>query len=239
MQQLPVINDTLGFKTLITEGDAKTIKGVKLGFRTGIMYLSPADQSGVINVCASASVGCKAMCLNTAGRGQMDMVQAVRLARTLYLKTNPVQFAARLESEVERLIKAARKAGVTPAIRINGTSDLPSLARPLAEKFSDVQFYDYTKLAQPWKRTLTNYDITFSRSEVNESLCRDALANGINVAVVFSTKKNEALPDEYLGVEVINGDEHDLRFLDRKGVVVGLTAKGRAKKDTSGFVVRV
>lgn len=67
------------FKSLITSGDAKTIKGEKLGYRTGIMYLSPADASKVINVCPKASVGCKAMCLNTAGRGQMDMVQQVRL----------------------------------------------------------------------------------------------------------------------------------------------------------------
>lgn len=227
------------FKSLITSGDAKTIKGVKLGYKTGIMYLAPADQSGVINVCPFASVGCKAMCLNTAGRGQMAMVQQVRLARTLFLKTNPVEFEKQLRNEVEATIKSARRANMVPAIRINGTSDLPRLVTPLAEEFSDVQFYDYTKIPKPWKRVRKNYDITFSRSETNQKECLDALNNGINVAVVFSTKKTEKLPDEYLGFEVINGDEHDLRFLDKKGVIVGLTAKGRAKKDTSGFVVKV
>jgi hypothetical protein len=35
---------------------------------------------------------------------------------------------------------------------------------------------------------------------------------------------------------VINGDETDLRFLDAKGVIVGLRAKGKARKDTTGFV---
>jgi hypothetical protein len=229
----------MDFKTLITSGDAKTIKGEKLGYRTGIMYLSPANQSKVINVCPSASVGCKAMCLNTAGRGQMDMVQQVRLARTLFLKENPKAFEAQLALEVEKVINSARKAGMIPAIRINGTSDLPRLALPLAERFSDVQFYDYTKLSKVWTRTRANYDLTFSRSETNEKDCLAALDNGINVAVVFSTKKGEKLPDEYLKREVINGDEHDLRFLDKKGVIVGLTAKGRAKKDTSGFVVKV
>lgn len=229
----------MSFKTLITSGDAKTIKGQKLGYRTGIMYLAPADASQVINVCPSASLGCKAMCLNTAGRGQMDMVQQVRLARTLFLKENPVAFAKRLEIEVAKLIASAIRAGMTPAIRVNGTSDLPRLALPLTEQFSGTQFYDYTKLPKPWQRVRPNYDITFSRSETNERDCLDALNNGINVAVVFSTKKTEQLPDEYLGFEVINGDEHDLRFLDKKGVIVGLTAKGRAKKDTSGFVVRV
>jgi hypothetical protein len=227
------------FKTLITSGDAKTIKGEKLGYRTGIMYLSPANQSGVINVCPSASLGCMAMCLNTAGRGQMDMVQKVRLARTLFLKDNPTEFSARLRGEVSKLIASAKRANMIPAIRINGTSDLPKLVAPLAEEFKDVQFYDYTKLPKPYKRTRSNYDITFSRSETNEKDCLDALANGINVAVVFSTKKNEKLPDSYLGYEVISGDEHDLRFLDKKGVIVGLTAKGKAKRDTSGFVVKV
>lgn len=227
------------FKSLITSGDAKTIKGEKLGYRTGIMYLAPAFASGVINVCPKASAGCMAMCLNTAGRGQMDMVQQVRLARTIQLATNLVGFKTQLRSEVEALIKSAQRAKLIPAIRINGTSDLPRLALPLVEEFSTVQFYDYTKLPKPWLRTRTNYDLTFSRSETNLKDCLAALDNGINVAVVFSTKKGEKLPDEYLGFEVINGDEHDLRFLDKKGVIVGLTAKGRAKKDTSGFVVKV
>lgn len=227
------------FQSLITSGDAKTIKGEKLGYRTGIMYLAPAKLSGIINVCPSASVGCKAMCLNTAGRGQMSMVQQVRLARTIHLKQNPNAFRAQLHDEVASVISSAVRANMIPAIRVNGTSDLPRLALPLAEEFDTVQFYDYTKIPQPYKRTRKNYDLTFSRSETNEKDCLDALANGINVAVVFSTKKGEKLPDEYLGYEVINGDEHDLRFLDKKGVIVGLTAKGRAKKDTSGFVVKV
>jgi hypothetical protein len=229
----------MSFKTLVTSGDAKTIKGEKLGYRTGIMYLAPANESGVINVCPSASLGCMAMCLNTAGRGQMSMVQEVRRARTLFLKTNPVEFVTQLRGEVSDVIKRANKANMVPAIRINGTSDLPRLVTPLLDEFPNVQFYDYTKIPQPWKRVRTNYDLTFSRSETNEKDCLDALNHGINVAVVFSTKKTEKLPDEYLGFEVVNGDEHDLRFLDPKGVVVGLTAKGRAKKDTSGFVVRV
>lgn len=227
------------FKSLITSGDAKTIKGEKLGYRTGIMYLAPSRESGVINVCPSASLGCMAMCLNTAGRGQMAMVQQVRVARTIQLKNNPVAFKKQLHDEVASVIASAKRANMIPAIRVNGTSDLPRLALPLAEEFDSVQFYDYTKLPKPWTRSRKNYDLTFSRSETNEKDCLDALANGINVAVVFSTKKGEKLPDEYLGFEVINGDEHDLRFLDKKGVIVGLTAKGRAKKDTSGFVVRV
>jgi hypothetical protein len=80
----------------------------------------------------------------------------------------------------------------------------------------------------------SNYSLTFSRSETNESQCLDVLARGGNVAVVFRSK---TLPTHWNGFPVINGDENDLRFLDPKGVVVGLTAKGKAKSDTSGFVV--
>ena len=42
--------------------------------------------------------------------------------------------------------------------------------------------------------------------------------------------------ETWKGFEVVNGDETDLRFLDKKGVVVGLIEKGRAKKDETGFV---
>ena len=59
------------------------------------------------------------------------------------------------------------------------------------------------------------------------------LNRGTNVSVVF-----DRVPGEWLGRKVIDGDAHDLRFLDPEGVIVGLKAKGRAKKDTSGFVVR-
>ena len=227
------------FKSLITTGDAKTSKGEKLNYKTGIMYLAPANESGVINVCPSASLGCMAMCLNTAGRGQMSLVQEVRRSRTIFLKTNPQDFRTILRNEVAAVIKSARRAGMIPAIRVNGTSDMPSLVTPLAEEFSDVQFYDYSKLPKPWTRTKSNYDITFSRSETNEKECRDALANGINVAVVFNVKPHAPKPDEFWGYEVIDGDLHDLRFLDKKGVIVGLFAKGKAKKDQTGFVVKI
>ena len=229
----------LNFGSLLTEKNVKTIKGLKKGYRTGILYLAPANESGVINVCPSASVGCKATCLFTAGHGRYDNVRQVRINRTLFYKSNPKAFAELLSQDVASKIQKFEKSGFIPAFRINGTSDLPKLALPLAEQFPEVQFYDYTKIPKPWLRTRKNYDLTFSASETNLRETMDALANGINAAVVFSTKPGQALPDSYLGYEVISGDETDLRFLDKKGVVVGLTAKGKARKDTSGFVVQV
>jgi len=88
-------------------------------------------------------------------------------------------------------------------------------------------------------RARPNYHITFSHSETNLDECKRALSHGLNVAVVFDTRKNSVLPSEFLGRPVIDGDLHDVRFLDgHKGAIIGLRAKGPAKKDESGFVVK-
>ena len=78
----------------------------------------------------------------------------------------------------------------------------------------------------------SNYHLTFSRSETNDKLAEMVLEMGGNVAVVFRNQ----LPKTWKGYEVVNGDDNDLRFLDKQGVVVGLIEKGMAKKDTTGFV---
>ena len=41
----------------------------------------------------------------------------------------------------------------------------------------------------------------------------------------------------FLNRPVVDGDKSDLRFLDGENVIVGLIAKGQAKKDQSGFVI--
>lgn len=224
---------------LLTTQNSKTSKGEKKGYLTGILYLKPADSSGKVNVCPMATAGCKASCLNTAGRGVFDTVQAGRQRKTDLYVANKKAFVTELKKNVEKLVRKAARLNLTPVVRINGTSDIPALAREVAKSFPTIQFYDYTKISKPYKRTMANYHLTFSKSEDNLDDCLDALNNGINVAVVFE----KALPKKYLGFEVINGDETDLRFLDKKGkngkgVIVGLKAKGRAKKDKTGFVVR-
>jgi hypothetical protein len=40
-----------------------------------------------------------------------------------------------------------------------------------------------------------------------------------------------------MGLQCIDGDNSDIRHVDPKGVIVALYAKGKAKKDTSGFVI--
>jgi hypothetical protein len=134
--------------------------------------------------------------------------------------------------------KKAVKMGVKLAVRPNGTSDIAwenmrgSNGLTLMEQFSDVQFYDYTKL--PNRKTPSNYHLTVSYSEANNAYSDKVKRTEHNIAVVFRSKE---LPAEFLGRRVINGDKTDLRFLDESGVVVGLYAKGTAKKDYSGFVI--
>lgn len=225
-------------KLLSVSADAKTIKGKKIGFLTGILYLAPADTSG-INTCANASEGCKQACLFTAGRaGVFPMVNKARIRKTRELFANRTEFIAQLRKDIESVVRKAKRERLKPCIRINGTSDLPWLARTMAQEFPHVQFYDYTKHPQAWTRTLPNYQLTFSHSENNIVDCGDALSHGINVAMVFNVKRGHVLPKTYAGFKVIDGDVSDVRFIDKQGVIVGLRAKGRARKDCSGFVVK-
>lgn len=238
-------------KTLLSiDTNAKTVKGQTLGFLTGILYLAPADQSGH-NVCPTAELaGCKAACLYTAGRGAMSSVQAARLNRTHFFFEDRAGFMALLASDIERLVRRAAKLGMTPLVRLNGTSDIRwetirfdhtfanGKARnvTLFELFPEVQFYDYTKLNNR-RDVPANYDLTFSYSGVAafREYAQRAIDNGMRVAVVFRTR--ESIPETFQGMQCIGGDDSDVRHLEPKGVVVALYAKGRAKRDGSGFVI--
>src|SRR5271170_6353581 len=231
---------------LLTKHNLNTQKGESKGFLTGVMHMMPSDLAGYGNVCPCASPECRKMCLNTAGVwANAPAVQNSRRMKTeLYFKDRP-QFMADMRKSITSLVRKAEKNDLTPAVRINGTSDLPQVAMEMAKEFPNVQFYDYTKIPQPWKRQLPNYHITFSRSEINDKETMEALEHGVNVAVVFGVAKGEPKPKEWRGYKVIDGDEHDLRFLDKlegQGpFVIGLSGKGKArgkdKRTDSGFVV--
>src|SRR5438128_11630762 len=231
-------------RLLSVSSDAKTVKGEKRGYLTGILYLAPADTAGVGNLCPHSTPGCRATCLFTAGRAMVfPAIIKARIARTKLLKSNQLVFHAQLDREIACLVKQAERRGLTPCVRLNGTSDLPELASVVSQRWPSVQFYDYTKVPRPELRRRANYHITFSRSETNWRLCELALSNGVNVAVVFDVKRGEPLPDRYEGYRVLDGDASDLRFLDKHfsshGIIIGLRAKGKARRDTSGFVVKL
>lgn len=224
--------------TLLTTANPKLTKssGRYLG---AILHLSPHTISGK-NICPKASNGCVAACLNSAGRGAMYPAQNARLNRTLVLHSSPAVFNSLLVQEIVKFQRRALRKGLKPVIRLNGTSDLNWFK--IIDQFPSIQFYDYTKrlgllkLLKHYQSQgqFLNYRLTFSRTESNGKDCRWAITNGFNVAVVFSG----SLPKVYKGFPVLNGDQSDWRFLDKPGHVVGLIAKGRAKRDLSGFVVR-
>ncbi len=223
---------------LLSEGstNAKTAKNSKFGkYLSYILYLSPSRSSGT-NVCPMASKGCIAACLNTAGRGAFNSVQAARMRKTKLLVHNRDEFMNQLHSDLCKVVRKAAKLKLKAVVRLNGTSDLDWF--PIIQQYPEIQFYDYTKVLVRLKtKQLKNYHLTFSRSEVNEKACYEALARGFNVAVVF-----KAPAKVYAERETIDGDQHDLRFLDKSsstGLIVALKAKGKARKDQSGFVVDV
>ena len=233
---------------LLSTGNPKVLKGMKQGYNTYILHLSPANVSGY-ETCAKRTAGCTAACLNTAGRGGMfkrgestNVIQEARKRKTRMFFENRGAFMLALYLDIKKAIKQSEKLGLIPVFRLNGTSDLAwekyevQDGKNIFQMFPEVQFYDYTKILGRKVAHIPNYHLTFSAADGNDADVLKAIASGMNVATVFGLKKTEPMPETYNGRTVFNGDESDLRFLDPKGVVVGLYAKGRAKKDTSGFV---
>jgi hypothetical protein len=248
---------------LLTTGNPKVAKGEGHGVLTAILHLAPASVSGR-NVCPHATDGCRTACLNTAGRGGIGLdadglntIQAARIRRTRYWQRDRAGFMAMLVAEVERHERAAKRHGMLPAVRLNGTSDLPWERFPVERNgvehphifaaFPSITFYDYTKWParlRPLVESIPNYSLTYSLAESNEAHAHDAIAAGINVAAVFAVKRGAPLPAKHILrnggsmaiVPVIDGDATDLRFRDPVGVIVGLRAKGRAIHDRTGFV---
>ena len=227
-------------KFLLSKGNTNA-KTAKNEIETYILYLAPADTIAGFNLCPFASDGCKKSCLYIAGRGAFSNVQQSRINKSRFWAYDRQAFYIQLTDEILTIAHRAQNKGTKVAIRLNGTSDIPHLEliqrytgiNFLSSTYSHLLFYDYTKSPlQARKYAGTNYKVTFSRSESNETTALQLLSEGVNVAAVFTE-----LPEYWNGYKVINGDLTDLRYFDPAGVVVGLIAKGPAKKDKSGFVI--
>jgi hypothetical protein len=233
---------------LLTMSNPKTAKGESLGYLSFILHLAPGKLSG-FQTCPGASAGCLASCLNTSGRGRFTRTQDARIKKTRWFFRDRVTFMAQLVRDVLAAERKARRLGLVPVFRLNGTSDIrwetipvhtvvmskgcgiAYNCRNIFEAFPHLTFYDYTKLHN--RRNIPmNYHLTFSRSEENGDKVAEMLSQGFNVAALF-----DSLPETFLGFPVIDGTEHDLRFMDPKGVIVGLVPKGKAKTDDTGFVI--
>lgn len=244
---------THGFTSLLTPDgyNPKLRKGRAKGYSSAVMHFAPASLSGY-NVCRWSSAGCRGGCLNTAGHGGIvkrgettNAIQLARIARTRWFFEDRPSFLAQLYGEIETHVRRAIANGLVPVVRLNGTSDIPwervkdADGLTAFERFPTIRFYDYTKSSGRMLQHITgklayNYHLTFSRSETNSADVDAILRAGGNVAAVFKTA---ALPAVWNGTRVVNGDTDDLRFLDPSGVYVGLKAKGKAKRDASGFMI--
>lgn len=239
-------------KLLSVNADAKTKKGTKAGYLTGIMYLAPYDVAGK-NLCAMSELAkCRETCLFVQGRARWSKdtftaangktyrdstIIRARIRKTEWFMNDQEAFMQQLVKDISALVRKAQRENMIPTVRLNGTSDIRwenvtfGCGQTIFEVFPDVQFYDYTKI--PNRRGLpSNYHLSWSYSEADERYSA-MRPEHMNWVVVF----RDGLPETFLGRKVIDGDETDLRFLDESGIVVGLKAKGTAKKDTSGFVV--
>lgn len=205
----------------------KTEKGRARGWRTGVLYLSPATESGA-NLCRYANSFCAPACLgHSSGRMGFAASRNARLWRTALAIGAPVLFLRLLQLDI------ASMRGRRRAVRLDGSSDL-GLGQILYRRFPGFRFYDYTKDAARALNVPRGYSLTFSASGGNEKDAARVLAGGGNVARVFDVKAGARLP-RLPGVRVSDGDRTDLRFLDRRGVVVGLRAKGKLRHKPSRF----
>jgi hypothetical protein len=265
MDMTAVVSDLYGLELEprdLFSGSPKVDKSIKLGWLTAALYLAPADSSGS-QLCTFSTADCRWLCLNTSGHGGialdvngLNSVQVARIRRARSYRRDRRAFMRRVVRELERKLREADRRGLKLCCRMNATSDIKFwMSHPVVRggerfssvfaAFSDVQFYDYTKRpVRLWGTLPANLHLTFSLAETadSEQDAREALAAGYNVAVVFDAvlaRRGRAagpLPATFWGYPVIDGDEHDLRFLDPQGCVVGLRAKGRAIGSESGFV---
>lgn len=235
----------------------KTIKGQKYGFMTAVLYMAPHTLSGQ-NFCPMADVaGCAGPCLNTAGNpAYAETKTKGRLNKARYFIEDQAAFMLHMVRDIARAVRRAAALNLTLLVRPNGTQDIRWERIPVTVDaqtarrvgvpagtyvnifavFPTVQFYDYTKI--PNRHDIpANYDLTFSYSGVRAfaPYVDRARAAGMRIAVVFRNKNT--IPETFLGMQCVDGDDSDVRHLDPQGVVVALYAKGRAKTDTSGFVV--
>jgi hypothetical protein len=253
---------------LLTTGNPKTSKSKDYGYATAILHLAPHTLSGVnvcpfaTEGCIASCLNTAGRGGIIRKGETTNRIQEARVNRTRLYLADPETFLAKLEHEIDLFAARTYRAGLKAAVRLNGTSDIAweAKAPQLFERFPDVQFYDYTKSlvralrngrsesVTYWNPWPSNYHLTYSRTEHSsiEELGK-VLDRGVNVAIVYDkATKATALRQANSGYyrPCVDGDVHDLRFLDTpqgpdySGNVIALLAKGKARQDSTGFVVR-
>lgn len=230
-----ILEDVAPARQLLSTS-SKIEKCKSVGVLAKVLYLTPGT------LCPGATPGCLESCLgHTSGRMGFSTHTEARDYRTALYLERPIVFVKRLRAELTLLVAEALQFGLRPAVRLNGTSDLlwERFDPDLFSDFPEIQFFDYTKLSYRMVKFLNgefpaNYHLTYSVDACSPNESKYMLNQGANVAVVFWPFR----PRTWWGYEVIDGDRHDARFLDPRGVIVGLLAKGLARVDTQGFTAR-
>lgn len=220
-------------------GGVSTSHKLELSENNGVLtyglYLAPWNLSGH-QVCAGGA-HCHEFCLNGSGQNKMDIlahgdlskINISRIKKTRLFYENRPLFMRILIHEISRAKNRAQLAGMPFAVRLNCTSDLspelfvdPETGLNILQLFSDVQFYDYTKVANRIKLLgkYSNYDLTFSYDGYNLETAQKYLNAGGRVAVVFY--RQNVLPVSFAGFPVIDGNSYDMRYLDPGKCIVGL-----------------
>jgi hypothetical protein len=200
------------------------------------------------DLCCMASATCRKACLMFGGRNSgatehfaccdpyRSSITFGRARRTWRLLADPGKATEEIAHEAQLLAGRAAKAGLQPVMRINGLSDLPGLADKVASLVDDsIRFVDYSKIQNPnlfrrENRVFRSFSV--SENKGSSQFAEAVLASGGSVAAVFH---GEWVPGStWHGYPTIDGDKHDLRFLDPPGTVAWLSAKGPAKSLPAG-----
>jgi len=185
-------------------------------------------------LCAgSKAAKCLDACLKSAGRGAFNNVAQARQAKTEWLESDPIGFKAQLTKELSNFEALCKRTNVKPVVRLNTISDVDW--SDIKKSFPSITFVDYTKIAARVAKMLPNERLIFSYSGAPSYVKQvsKALESPVPIAVVF----RGGLPSTFLGRPVIDGDVSDWDNANAGKVIIGLRAKGKAKKDNSGFVV--
>lgn len=226
--------------TFLATGEANA-KLALSGIPTRSLTLAPWIASALYNACEAATRECRKACvLMTAGRGPIPSVLAGRIMRTAFLGADPAAAVSLIAGELQ---SAQRSIGGPFLVRLNVASDIPweLIAPAVFDAAPEARFYDYTKLDPIGKRRASDrYRIVYSVSEAAHSIptALEYVSAGGTAAAVFDTRKGDALPAYWRGFPVVDGDASDDRTADPAGVIVGLRAKGDARKLRAGGFVQ-
>lgn len=213
---------------------AKTFKAPK-GWRQVIQYLAPARAAGgPVTVCPWATEQCERACLawhsGMAAIGERNSVRDARVARVNAWRADPDAYVALMHRQLQAEARKAARQGERLAARANGGSDLPFWSWLGKLPPVECRWNEYTKnpawAENPPELWGQRIHVTYSASERDtDAALGERIRRGWAVAIV-SADADAALArgEVRLGryaAPCIDGDTHDLRFLDRAELGIG------------------